>query len=54
MADRLKRYPSIDAFYEDRGGRSSGECDFGVWNYDDCRELKVPTRSEAVGQARMF
>lgn len=36
MADKFKWYPSIDAFYEDRGGRFSGESDFGVWNYDDC------------------
>ena len=36
LADRLKRYPTVDAFYEDRGGGFSGECDFGVWNYDNC------------------
>ena len=25
-----RTYPSLDAFYDDRGGRMSGECDFGV------------------------
>ncbi len=25
------RYPSIDAFYADRGGERSGESDFGCW-----------------------
>ena len=36
MERNFKQYASADAFYEDRGGRFSGESDFGAWNYDDC------------------
>lgn len=32
---QIKHFPSIDAFYDEQGGRTSGECDFGVWHWDD-------------------
>ncbi len=28
-------YESMHEFYCDRGGRMSGECDYGVWHYGD-------------------
>ena len=28
-------YESMNEFYNDRGGRRSGECDYGVWHRDD-------------------
>lgn len=36
MERNYRHYASVGAFYEDRGGKFSGESDFGVWNYDDC------------------
>ena len=33
--NQFKHFPSIDAFYNEQGGRASGECDFGVWHWDD-------------------
>jgi len=36
MDTKFKQYASIRQFYADRGGKFSGESDFGVWNYDDC------------------
>ena len=32
---QTKHFPSLDAFYNEQGGRTSGECDFGVWHRDD-------------------
>ena len=60
MADRLKRYPSIDAFYEDRGSRFSGESDFGAWNYDDCNlfsgrvDTDIETEAAELGGEEVF
>lgn len=31
----MRKFANIDAFYAERGGERSGECDFGVWNYSD-------------------
>ena len=31
----ITHYPNIEAFYQDRGGRDSGERNYGVWHYDD-------------------
>ena len=33
---QTKHYANIEEFYEDRGGKRSGERDFGVWHIDDC------------------
>ncbi|MDE2688546.1 MAG: hypothetical protein OXI16_13765 [Chloroflexota bacterium] len=35
MDREFKQYASTREFYADRGGRFSGESDFGCWHYDD-------------------
>ncbi len=42
----MKHYATIDEFYDDRGGRYSGECDFGVWHWDDCGIFSGGTTDE--------
>ena len=36
MDRKFRQYASTREFYADRGGRFSGESDFGCWHYDDC------------------
>ena len=50
MPDNFKQYASVDAFYEDRGGRFSGEMDFGVWNYDDCGLFSARADTDIEGE----
>ena len=38
-------FESLKDFYEDRGGRISGESDFGAWNKDDMMVFSMPEKS---------
>ena len=37
-------YETVGNFYDERGGRTSGECDFGVWNKDDMMLFATPPK----------
>ena len=44
-------YPSLDQFYDWRGGRHSGEADFGEFNWDDA--IKPDPRESQAHQGRL-
>lgn len=46
MGDRMKLFNSIDDFYNSNGGRLSGECDMGVWHWDDRGYFAIPQGME--------
>ena len=46
---QITLFSSIDEFYNKQGGRLSGECDFGVWNFDDI-ELFSPRTDWPIEQ----
>ena len=44
-------YPSLDQFYDCRGGRHSGEADFGGFNWDDA--IKPDPRESQAQRGRL-
>ena len=44
-------YPSLDQFYDWRGGRHSGEADYGEFNWDDA--IKPDPRESQAHQGRL-